>query len=204
MEGKKADLLPLKMYLFTLRFHFENQAVFCMSKWSKFFTKELIPLENGALNLKRKFYFPWKCIYSPSVFSLKIQLTFVCPELRCGYVFNLLPSKKYVFVSSSLLQWNMKSFYNGSTLKERVCSKKILWTKNHSEWSKNQKKQSSFTCSSKLTEAGRVAQSVGHLTPKSGVLGSIPGLATYFRFPFRFFKKGSCQLLAKVCAWSTG
>ena len=51
---------------------------------------------------------------------------------------------------------------------------------------------------------GRVVQSVGHLTHKSGVLGSIPGLATYFRFSFRFFKKGSCQLLAKVCARSTG
>ena len=51
---------------------------------------------------------------------------------------------------------------------------------------------------------GRIAQSVGHLTRKSGVLGSIPGLATYFRFSFRFFKKGSCQLLAKVCARSTG
>ena len=51
---------------------------------------------------------------------------------------------------------------------------------------------------------GRVAQLVGHLTSKSGVLGSIPGLATYFRFSFRFFKKGSCQLLAKVCARSTG
>ena len=36
---------------------------------------------------------------------------------------------------------------------------------------------------------GRVAQSVGHLTGKSEVLGSIPGLATYFRFSFRFFKK---------------
>ena len=47
---------------------------------------------------------------------------------------------------------------------------------------------------------GRVAQSVGHLTRKSGALGSIPGLAIYFRFSFRFFKKGSCQLLAKVCA----
>ena len=46
---------------------------------------------------------------------------------------------------------------------------------------------------------GRVAQSIGHLTRKSGVLGSIPGLATYFRFSFHFFKKGSCQLLAKVC-----
>ena len=43
---------------------------------------------------------------------------------------------------------------------------------------------------------GRVAQSVGHQTRKSGVLGSIPGLATYFRFSFRFLKKGSCQLLA--------
>ena len=32
---------------------------------------------------------------------------------------------------------------------------------------------------------GRVAQSVGHLTRKSGVLGSIPGLATYFP-PFAF------------------
>ena len=45
---------------------------------------------------------------------------------------------------------------------------------------------------------GRVAQLVGLLTHKSGVLGSIPGLATYFCFTFRFFKKGSCQLLAKV------
>ena len=33
-----------------------------------------------------------------------------------------------------------------------------------------------------LHQPGRVAQSVGHLTRKSGVLGSIPGLATYFRF----------------------
>ena len=51
---------------------------------------------------------------------------------------------------------------------------------------------------------GHVAQSVGYLTHKSGVLGSIPGLATHFHFSFRFFKKGSCQLLAKVCARSTG
>ena len=49
---------------------------------------------------------------------------------------------------------------------------------------------------------GRVVQSVGHLTRKSRVLGSIPGLATYFRF--RFFKNGSYQLLAKVCARNTG
>ena len=71
---------------------------------------------------------------------------------------------------------------------------------------------SSFDCHFTRETTGRivfvspgcVAQSVGHLTRKSGVLGSIPGLATYFRFSFRFFKKGSCQLLAKVCARSTG
>ena len=41
-------------------------------------------------------------------------------------------------------------------------------------------------------------------TRKSEVLGSIPGLATYFRVSFRCFKRGSCQLLAKVFARSTG
>ena len=55
-----------------------------------------------------------------------------------------------------------------------------------------------------LSKPGRVAQLVGHLTHKSGILGSIPSLATYFRFSFRFFKKGSCQLLVKICARSTG
>ena len=38
----------------------------------------------------------------------------------------------------------------------------------------------------------RVAQSVGHLTRKSGVLGSTPGLATYF--PFSFFQKGQLSV----------
>ena len=38
---------------------------------------------------------------------------------------------------------------------------------------------------------GRVAQSVGHLTRKSEVLCSIPGLATYFHFSFRWFKRDS-------------
>ena len=32
-------------------------------------------------------------------------------------------------------------------------------------------------------EPGRVAQSIGHLTRKSEVLGSITGLATYFLLP---------------------
>ena len=36
-----------------------------------------------------------------------------------------------------------------------------------------------------ILEPGRVAQSVEHLTRKSEVLGSILGLATYFRFSFR-------------------
>ena len=36
---------------------------------------------------------------------------------------------------------------------------------------------------------GRLAQSVGHLTRKSGVLGSIPDLAIYFRLSFRFSRK---------------
>ena len=38
-------------------------------------------------------------------------------------------------------------------------------------------------------QPGRVAQSVGHLTRKSGVLGSIPGLATYFRSPSAFLRR---------------
>ena len=35
------------------------------------------------------------------------------------------------------------------------------------------------------SKPGRVAQSVWHLIYKSEILGSIPGLATYFRFSFR-------------------
>ena len=57
------------------------------------------------------------------------------------------------------------------------------------------------TCSygsNPVAKPGRVAQSVGNLTSKSEVLGSISGMATYFRFSFRR------QLLAKVCARSTG
>ena len=36
-----------------------------------------------------------------------------------------------------------------------------------------------------FSRPGSVVQSAGHLTPKSEVLGSIPGLATYFHFSFR-------------------
>ena len=56
----------------------------------------------------------------------------------------------------------------------------------------------------RLIAGPRSAASVGHLTHKSEVLGSIPDLATHFRFSFHGFKKGGCQLLAKVCARSTG
>ena len=76
---------------------------------------------------------------------------------------------------------------------------------NNSKYLTYQKKIiSDWIRNSATYQPGRVAQSVGHPTRKSGVLGSIPGLATYFRSSFRFFKKGSCQLLAKVCARSTG
>ena len=48
-----------------------------------------------------------------------------------------------------------------------------------------------------LKGPGHVAQSVGHLTRKSEVLGSIPGLGTYFRFSFRFFNKGKLSVTGK-------
>ena len=41
-------------------------------------------------------------------------------------------------------------------------------------------KPNAFNFGSPMYMPGRVAQSVGHLTRKSGVLGSIPGRATYF------------------------
>ena len=65
-------------------------------------------------------------------------------------------------------------------------------------------------------QPGSVAQSVGHLTRKSEVLGLIPGLATYFLlsfcsvWPHTFVSPSAksrgavVQLLAKVCAQSTG
>ena len=42
-------------------------------------------------------------------------------------------------------------------------------------------------CLTAINLPGRVAQSVGHLTHKSGVLGSIPGLATYNAINLFFF-----------------
>ena len=84
----------------------------------------------------------------------------------------------------------------------------LTWAKSHSDFKIktcfSQKLLGHLKLNFKGKLPGRVAQLVGHLTRKSGVLGSIPGLATYFCFSFRFFKKGGCQLLAKVCALSTG
>ena len=53
-------------------------------------------------------------------------------------------------------------------------------------------------------QSGYVGQSVAPLTQEPKVPGSNPGPATYFHFSFRWIKKGSCQLLTKVCAQSTG
>ena len=90
----------------------------------------------------------------------------------------------------------------------KVRLREVIWSKYKKQAARKPVKRRKFrlcmfVCYHKNLP-GRVAQSVGHLTRKSGVLGSIPGLATYFRFSFRFFMKGSCQLLAKVCARSTG
>ena len=83
-----------------------------------------------------------------------------------------------------------------------VADKKILYIQSNLSQGVTQGKDKKWLL--KTVEPGRVAQSVEHLTRKSGVLGSVLGLATYFRFSFRFFKKGSCQLLAKVCERTTG
>ena len=48
-----------------------------------------------------------------------------------------------------------------------------------------------------------MVQSVARLNKESKVMGSIPGPVTYSRFSFRWFKKGSYQLLMKVFALST-
>ena len=52
--------------------------------------------------------------------------------------------------------------------------------------------------------SGRVAQSVARLIQELEIPDSVRGQATFFRFPFRWSRKGSCQLLAKECALTTG
>ena len=72
----------------------------------------------------------------------------------------------------------------------------LLWC--HGQRKHKTRKQSvQYDVTFLVSWPGRVVQSVGHLTGKSGILGSIPGQATYFRFSFHFFKKGSCQYWRK-------
>ena len=55
-------------------------------------------------------------------------------------------------------------------------------------------------------EPGRVAQSVGHLTRKSEVLGSIPGLTIYFRFFLPLIQEGQLSITGEtICTkyWLT-
>ena len=51
---------------------------------------------------------------------------------------------------------------------------------------------------------GRLSQLVGHLTRKSKVLGSIPGLATYFRFSFPLIQEGQLSVTGKILFNSFG
>ena len=46
----------------------------------------------------------------------------------------------------------------------------------------------------RCSNPGPLTYEAGHLTRKSAVLGSIPGLATYFRFSFRFFQEGQLSV----------
>ena len=54
-----------------------------------------------------------------------------------------------------------------------------------------------------MGQPGYIGQLVMHLTQGQEIMGSMLGSATYFHFSFHWYKKGSCQLLAKVCARST-
>ena len=51
---------------------------------------------------------------------------------------------------------------------------------------------------------GCVTQWEARLSQEPEVLGLIPGPVTYFPFSFHWFKKSSCELLARVCARSSG
>ena len=157
---------------------------------------------------------------SQEVFSLNWLKSFVKQKLKDIFI-NEWTSK----VNESTHYRLLKTTFKFETYFKKSCDKesKLLLkfrTRNHrlpvevGRWNKIElRERKCVFCKNDIGDEyhyilicppGRVAQSVGHLTRKSGVLGSIPGLATYFRFSFRFFKKGSCQLLAKVCAQSTG
>ena len=50
------------------------------------------------------------------------------------------------------------------------------------------------TCHVKEKLPGRVAQSIGHLTRKSEVLGLIPGMATLFSFLLSLIQEGQLSV----------
>ena len=150
------------------------------------------------------------------LFSSLRPYSLFCYKSGSSAVICVLPTFVQLNMSSGLLFWSLS--LTRSSVKGKKCSwRRNLTSENWTYWERRQKKwklqrgfpENVFTLPNLVVNyhegwPGRVAQSVGHLTRKSVVLGSIPGLATYFRFSFRFFKKGSCQLLAKVCARSTG
>ena len=61
----------------------------------------------------------------------------------------------------------------------KVINSQLKWS-----YDKENLQSWSFLKAHFINLTGRVVQSVGHLTRKSEVLGSIPGLATYFCFSF--------------------
>ena len=84
------------------------------------------------------------------------------------------------------------------------CLNERVQMRGHNIWFRWEIRKITIKYSLLSSRATYIAQSVGHLTLKSEVLGLIPGLATYFCFSFHWFKRGSCLLLAKVCTRSAG
>ena len=74
--------------------------------------------------------------------------------------------------------WDMKKSYCKCTAKSDSFTMKECVQKIQMDWQSDV----GLHCLLLPVWPGCVVQSVGHLTHKSGVLGSIPGLATYFRF----------------------
>ena len=56
------------------------------------------------------------------------------------------------------------------------------------------KSELQLTLSIRNNWSGRIAQSVGHLTRKSGVLGSIPGLAKKLSFLLSLIQEGQLSV----------
>ena len=109
------------------------------------------PLREWSIKFKKEILLPLKVYLFTFSLQLKNPADFCMSRVKVWICIQFAPLKEVCFCLFLFASMEYESFYNGSTLKERFCSKGILRIKNHSEWSKNQKKQSSFTCSSKLT-----------------------------------------------------